>query len=114
MKTKKILPALLAIGMSLPCAAADWTANVGTLNSMVYDTDCVYFTLVGVSNAKPTLSVGSEWFAMARGSDDASNARLTRAYAMLLAAKLSQSQVRVRTTGATVCGYAQVKDVFMP
>jgi hypothetical protein len=104
----------MALGVTAwPCIASNTvTAAVGELQSLEGSTDCIYFTLNGVSVADPALGTGSPWFAMARTTTDA--ARVRDGYAMLLSAKVAGIPVRVSTTGATVCGYAQVLRISMP
>jgi hypothetical protein len=91
-------------------ASSDWTAPVGALQSYYSNSACFYFTLDGISNADPALGTGSPWFAMERDTAG----RVRDAYAMLLTAKATGAAVRVRTTGGSICGYAQVQDIIMP
>jgi hypothetical protein len=109
-----ILACLLASAFSLTAhASGDATAQVDKLQSMYTQSDCIYFTLLGVSVADPSYPTSGEWYAMSRGSTAESQDRLKRAYAMLLAARLSGTTVRVRTTGNLVCNYPEVQDVFI-
>ena len=114
MRRLPILAVLFASAFSLAShASGDSTAQVDKLQSMYSQSDCIYFTLVGVSIADPSYPASGEWFAMSRGPTAESQDRLKRAYAMLLAARLSGTTLRVRTTGNLVCNYPEVQDVFI-
>jgi hypothetical protein len=96
--------------IAAPCSAiGDWTAPVEVLQSTYIGSDCIYFTLHGVSVADPALPSTGAWFAMPRTQNGSRDA-----YAMLLTAKVSGLPVRVSTTGAIACGYPQVASIYMP
>lgn len=89
--------------------AVVWSAKpVGQLSSTYQNSDCILFTLEGVSEADPGVP-GNPWFAIPRsqyGSKDA--------YAMLLSAKLSGQTISIATNGSSAaCGYAGVYQVWM-
>jgi hypothetical protein len=99
------------IAATLPCAGLamqDWPSrSVGMLSSTYDGSDCIYFTLVGVSEADP-IKPGDPTFAIRRaqfGSKDG--------YAMLVSAKISGRTVRVLTRGTLACGYASVAQIMM-
>jgi hypothetical protein len=94
---------------STSALAVDWNATVGQLQGLSSGANCTFFTLNGVSQADPVVP-SNPWFAI-----DRSQIGATDAYALLLAAKVSGSAVRVTTTGGTVCGgYPGVNQVIMP
>jgi hypothetical protein len=89
-------------------AMLDWPNKSVAMLSSTYDgADCIYFTLQGVSEADP-IKPGEPTFAIPRAQYGAKDA-----YAMLLAAKLSGSTVRVLTRGTLACGYASVAQIMM-
>ena len=89
-------------------AMQDWpTKNVSTLMTAYDGADCFYFTLKGVAEADP-VKPGDPTFAIPRTQFGAKDG-----YAMLLAAKLSGSTVRVVTRGTLSCGYASVAWITM-
>jgi hypothetical protein len=105
----KVGMSIIALIAAVPGSAADWTAKVGQLQSTNVGLDCFYFTLNGIAAADPALGNNSPWFAIPRAQYGAKDA-----YAMLLAAKLSDVSVRVSTTGGTICGgYAQVSQMLL-
>lgn len=110
MKTILKVAAILAAFM-IPAtsnAMLSWENKTVSMLSSTYDgADCIYFTLVGVSEADP-IKPGDPTFAIPRsqfGSKDG--------YAMLLVAKTSGQPVRVLTRGTLACGYAAVAQIMM-
>lgn len=89
--------------------AAEWTAQVGSLQSTNAGADCFYFALANVSVADPALGTNNPWFAISRTQYGAKDA-----YAMLLAAKASDLAVHVGTSGLVCGGFAQATQVYMP
>ena len=110
MKPKlRIVITLLSFASALPSVAADWTAQVAQVQSTNLGLDCFYFTLNGITVADPALGNNSPWFAVPRTQYGAKDA-----YAMLLTAKATAAQVRVTTTGSTICGgYAQISQMIV-
>jgi hypothetical protein len=101
--------AISSLALASPGFAADWTAQVGQVQSTSLGADCVYFTLSGISVADPSLGNNSSWFAIPRSQYGAKDA-----YAMLLTARATGVQVRVTTTGTTICGgYAQISQLIL-
>ena|SRR5437868_9538604 len=107
---KTILWSLMACGAFVagPVGATVRNAKVGQLSSTYINSDCILFTLEGVTEADGSVQ-NNPWYSIPRsqfGSKDA--------YAMLLAAKLSGQSVWVAPTGlASTCGYAGVYQVWM-
>src|SRR5690348_14808879 len=99
MKLKPLVwTSLLSFAFTVPGIAADWTAQMGQLQSSNLGLDCFYFTLSGVPVADPALGNNNSWFAIPRTQYGAKDA-----YAMLMTAKVTGTAVRVTTTGSTIC-----------
>ncbi|WP_116809915.1 hypothetical protein [Steroidobacter cummioxidans] len=100
--------ALISSVLSLPVHAVEHVnKRVLFLQSTSSAHDCFFFVLEGVSQADP-VKPGDMWFAFPRsqfGSKDA--------YAMLLAAKLTDTSVTVHTEGQMACGYASAARIMM-
>jgi hypothetical protein len=92
-------------------SAQNYAAPILQLQPPNLNVDCVWFTLVGVSQGDPILP-GSPGFALPR-----SQTGYSEIYAMLQAAKLSGSSLVIETTGAVAggaCGnYAQIACVVL-
>lgn len=99
----KILVTVVGLLLASPASASvDHYSTIEQMQNTHQTTNCFYFTLVRVSQADPVVP-GSPWFAMHRDTQGAGDT-----YAMLLAAKLSGSRIRITTTGALMCGYAGI------
>jgi hypothetical protein len=96
------------VAMSSLASAETWSDKpVGTLSSSYQPSDCIYFTLIGVSQADPAVS--GPWFSMPRSQHGAKEG-----YAMLLSSKLTGQPVSVSTGGASAtCGFASVYQIWM-
>jgi len=71
---------------------------------------CVFFSIIGVSEADPTVKPGWPWFAVRQSQNG-----FKELYALLLSAKLSGNPVIVSTTGAAVSecdGYVGVSNAY--
>lgn len=87
-----------------------WSAKVGSIippyTGMASPT-CVYFNLIGVSQADPVVP-GSSFFALSL-----SDPGYQEKYALLLTAAASGVPVTVATTGTVApCGYAQLRYLY--
>jgi hypothetical protein len=103
-----IVGAGTALVPSTVFAMQDWANKTVAMLSSTYDgSDCVYFTLEGVTQADP-VKPGDPTFAFPRNQFGAKDG-----YAMLLAAKLADRPVRVLTRGTLSCGYAAVAQIMI-
>ena len=66
---------------------------------------CVFFKLVGVSEADPVKS-GNAWFSI-----PLSHVGIDQFYSMLLTAKTASNKIDVITTGTLECGHASVQSI---
>jgi hypothetical protein len=78
--------------------ASSYTAAVDMIEAPSASADCVYFTLVGVSQADP-VAPGAPWFAVPRAHPG-----MREIFTILLAAQKTGSTVWVQTTGAAAGG----------
>jgi hypothetical protein len=102
----------LAAIVAAPAGAAQHSwKEVSQIQAPPPQAACIYFQLVGVGQADQ--NVAGPWFAVS-----SSHAGYKEIYILLLAAKLSGTELHVTTTGQAVggaCGnYAAVESVWIP
>lgn len=105
---KRVFFVLLSLILTQVAVAEVHTAKtIARFEPAHKTTACFYFTLEAVTTADPA-APGSEWFAMERNANG-----VKEILAALLAARISATPVTVYTSGALVCGYAEVLTVFL-
>ena len=95
---KLMLAALLAGYAPLGLCMNYMTSRVLVIQPPQWNSDCLFFKLVGVSEADPILT-GNPWFAVPRAHPG-----FQETFAILLAAQKAGTTVWVRTTGQIAGG----------
>jgi len=100
---------LASIGSVFLSQAAFATEHYGKTVSVIQTaiSDCYYFMLTGVSQSDP-ITPNSPWFAISK-----TQANAKEMYTVLVAARTTGVALpQVTTSGATVCGHAQVQSIY--
>lgn len=102
----RIMVSILSAFVAAPALSANYTSTVSELQSNHDTQDCIFFRLSGVTGITPA-SVG-DWFAISRASLGA-----METFALLLSSRVKAIPVKVTTTSAMACGYAEATYVIM-